>query len=142
MTVEQAVIDLIIKYVSNGIRSIPIHEVEQAHPKHQLSGRARLRGLRLRGLVAYHHNDKTNTYVIESSLGQLEHARREIMNPSSSSSMPRVSVQKRPPLHGLPSPAPRSAGTAKRAESEAQVDDGRDTDPAFLEEMRKFREAL
>lgn len=139
MTVEQAVIDLIIRYVANGVTSIPIHEIEQAHPKHQLSGRARLRGLRLRGLVAYHHNDKTNTYVIESSLGQLEHARREIMIPRNGT--PRVSVHQRP-LHGQPSPAPTSAGTAKRAEPEANTQDGLGTDPALLEEMRRFREAL
>lgn len=80
MTVEQAVLDLIIGYVRAGKRCVPIYEVESAHPRHTLSGRARLRGLRLRGFVNYKSHHQDNSYEILSSEAELLEARNKLFN--------------------------------------------------------------
>lgn len=74
MTVEQAVLNEIIGHVRKGVKRIPIHLIEQAHSEHQLSGRARLRGLRLKGLVSYAYREDDNTYEIFTPLSELERA--------------------------------------------------------------------
>lgn len=68
MTVEEAVLQLIIDYLESGNRYVPIHLVERAHPVHQLSGRARLRALRQKGIVDYRYDKNTNCYEILSSI--------------------------------------------------------------------------
>ncbi len=74
MTVEQAVLKVIIDHVVRGERRIKNCLIETAHPQHNLSGRARLRGLRGRGLVKYKFCDEDNTYEIYSTLQELEDA--------------------------------------------------------------------
>lgn len=74
MTVEQAVIEKLIYALRSGKTHVGIHEVEAAHPKFIMSGRARLRGLRLKGLVRYHFDPTTTTYTILSSLDELYRA--------------------------------------------------------------------
>lgn len=74
MTVEQAVLKVIIEHVSRGEKKIRNCLIETAHPQHNLSGRARLRGLRGRGLVRYKFHDEDNTYEIYSTLQELEDA--------------------------------------------------------------------
>lgn len=77
MTVEQAVMRVIISHVERGERRIPNHLIEHAHPKHQMSGRARLRGLRQKGYVTY-ASRKDNTYEILSDLQSLYQAWKEL----------------------------------------------------------------
>lgn len=74
MTVEQAVLKVIIEHVSRGEMRIKNCLIETAHPQHSLSGRARLRGLRGRGLVQYKFHDTDNTYEIFSTIQELEDA--------------------------------------------------------------------
>ena len=78
MTVEQAVLGVLISYLSRGIKRVPVFEVEQAHEKHRLSGRARLRGLRVKGLVSYKYCSDDNTYEILSSLNDLHESWRKL----------------------------------------------------------------
>lgn len=70
-TVEQAVLAVIIRHVEAGNKRVPVWEVEQAHPKHQLSGRVRLRDLRKKGLVSYESRMEDNTYLVHTSLPAL-----------------------------------------------------------------------
>ena len=68
MTVDEAVLQVIIDHLEMGIKKVPIHLIEQAHPVHKLSGRTRLRDLRKRGVVNYRYDRQTNCYIILSSL--------------------------------------------------------------------------
>ena len=68
MTVDEEVLQVIIDYLEIGTKKVPIHLVEQAHPIHKLSGRARLRDLRKRGIVNYRYDKHSNCYIILSSL--------------------------------------------------------------------------
>lgn len=136
MTVEQAVMDVIIEHVGRGVTCIPIHAIEAAHPTYQLSGRARMRGLRSRGFVQYRYAEQTNTYVIDSSLQRLMEARRQLGEKASA----RVAGQRRAPSSARL--VPLSPGSAGRAEPGTCNDAVREADPALLEEMRKFREGL
>lgn len=122
-TVEQAVMDVIVERVAQGITAIPIHEIESAHPEHVLSGRARIRGLRSRGLVSYFYDVRSNRYLIESSLEQLEIARRALMRGENKQA---TAQGRRSGRRRAPECAPECAPD----------------DRGLLEEMRNFLEGL
>ena len=72
MTVEQAVLQVVIEYVERGKRDVPNYVVELAHKEHQMSGRARLRGLRKKRLVQYRAHD--NEYEVLTPIEDLKKA--------------------------------------------------------------------
>lgn len=71
MKVEEAVLQLIIDYLSRGENKVPIYLVETAHPVHKLSGRARLRALRGKGIVDYRYDRFNQAYEILNSIDEI-----------------------------------------------------------------------
>ena len=140
MTVEQAVMRAIIECVKRGEQKIKISEVECAHPIHQLSGRVRLRELRKRGLVDYKYHEEDNTYLIYSTLTELENSwevligKKSLMNRNNVSAQPAaVHIQKSVPAQS----------TQVKKDKEMTVDVLSDSERAeMLDNIRKFREQL
>ncbi len=77
-TVEEAVLDVIINALRSGTTSVKIWDVETAHANYRMSGRARIRGLKQKGLIRYRHDRSDNTYVVETPLRHLIATRDEI----------------------------------------------------------------
>ena len=67
MTVEQAVLRVIIDHYPSVKNAL----IQTAHPKHQLSGLTRLRGLKDKGIVSYQFDIETNEYYIFTPLNEL-----------------------------------------------------------------------
>lgn len=128
MTVEQAVIDVIIGYLETANRYVPISAIEQAHPEHQLSGRARLRGLRQKGFLSYSYDEKRKAYRIFTPLAELYEARRTLQRGRELS----VGVR------GSNPPVIPYAGV-KGAARKSQVDE---EEPMSAAEVRKMIESL
>ena len=127
MTVEQAVMRSIIECVKRGEQKIKISEVECAHPIHQLSGRVRLRELRKRGLVEYKYHEEDNTYLIYSTLTELENSWEILIGKKSFRNI----SMKHEAAH-IQKPAPAQS-----------TDDLSDSERAeMLDNIRKFREQL
>src|SRR3990172_8419695 len=138
MTVEQSVLRAIIECVKRGEHKIKISEVECAHPIHQLSGRVRLRELRKRGLVDYKYHEEDNTYLIYSSLTELENSWEVLIGKKSFRNNVRVEtaavhIQKSVPAQS----------TQVKKDKEMTVDVLSDSERAeMLDNIRKFREQL
>ena len=136
MTVEQAVLRVLIDHVSKGEKRVKNYLIESAHPQHYLSGRARLRGLRKRGLVSYKFCEEDNTYLIYSTLKELEDA-WEILTGKMSSVI----------RTGLKPVAPAIQKTAlapiiKKKENLTVDDLNENERQEMLTEIRQFREQL
>ncbi len=128
MTVEQAVLGLIISYLERGMKRVPVWQVEQAHEAHQLSGRARIRGLRNKGLVEYKYCADDNTYEIMSSLSDLHEAWQKVGGKGIVGAQGTVEVQDGSKRRQILPPV-----ATKSRPPEEKID---------IEEMRKFRENL
>lgn len=70
MTVEQAVLGVLI----NNYPTVRNHVVQTAHPTYQMSGLARLRGLKQEGIVSYRFDSCDNTYRILTPREELQRA--------------------------------------------------------------------
>ena len=137
MTVEQSVLRAIIECVKRGEHKIKISEVECAHPIHQLSGRVRLRELRKKGLVDYKYHEEDNTYLIYSTLTELENSWDILIGKKSF----RNNASVEPAATHIQKPAPVQATQVKN--KEMTLDDLSDSERAeMLNNIRKFREQL
>ena|SRR3989304_1695475 len=138
MTVEQAVMRAIIECVKRGEQKIKISEVECAHPIHQLSGRVRLRELRKRGLVDYKYHEEDNTYLIYSSLTELENSWEVLIGKKSF----KKSVNVWPTTAPIQKPVPIQSAQVKK-DKEMTIDVLSDNERAeMLDNIRKFKEQL
>lgn len=135
MTVIQAVLQVVIDHVAQGERCIKNHLVESAHPAHQMSGRARLRELRLKGFLDYRVRDD-NTYEILTSLEDLHRAWNRLTGVGAGNA-PAVMRERPLVLSHLPAQAAIDAGTGgsgpAKEEKEEQV---------APDDIRKFIESL
>jgi len=135
MTVEQSVLRAIIECVKRGEHKIKISEVECAHPIHQLSGRVRLRELRKRGLVDYKYHEEDNTYLIYSTLTELENSWEILIGKKSFKNNVRVETA----AAHIQKPVP----VQLKKDKEMTLDDLSDSERAeMLDNIRKFREQL
>jgi len=135
MTVEQAVMRAIIECVKRGEHKIKISEVECAHPIHQLSGRVRLRELRKRGLVDYKYHEEDNTYLIYSTLTELENSWEILIGKKSFKNNVRVETA----AAHIQKPVP----VQLKKDKEMTLDDLSDSERAeMLDNIRKFRKQL
>ena len=135
MTVEQAVMRAIIECVKRGEHKIKISEVECAHPIHQLSGRVRLRELRKRGLVDYKYHEEDNTYLIYSTLTELENSWEILIGKKSFKNNVRVETA----AAHIQKPVP----VQLKKDKEMTLDDLSDSERAeMLDDIRKFRKQL
>jgi len=135
MTVEQSVLRAIIECVKRGEHKIKISEVECAHPIHQLSGRVRLRELRKRGLVDYKYHEEDNTYLIYSTLTELENSWEILIGKKSFKNNVRVETA----AAHIQKPVP----VQLKKDKEMTLDDLSDSERAeMLDDIRKFRKQL
>jgi len=128
----------IIECVKRGEHKIKISEVECAHPIHQLSGRVRLRELRKRGLVDYKYHEEDNTYLIYSSLTELENSWEVLIGKKSF----KKSVNVWPTTAPIQKPVPIQSAQVKK-DKEMTIDVLSDNERAeMLDNIRKFKEQL
>lgn len=125
---------VVIEHVARGERFIKNHLIEAAHPEHQLSGRARLRELRLKGFLDYRVHDD-NTYEVLTKLEDLHVGWRRLtgIGPVVSQHVALSHLSANPDTiidAGASGPAPANKEDEEPAE---QVD---------IEEIRKFRMSL
>ena len=135
MTVEQAVMRALLECVKRGEKKIKIGEIECAHPIHQFSGRVRLRELRKRGLVDYKYHEEDNTYLIYSTLTELENSWEILIGKKSFKNNVRVETA----AAHIQKPVP----VQLKKDKEMTLDDLSDSERAeMLDDIRKFRKQL
>ncbi|MBI3582395.1 MAG: hypothetical protein HY096_00410 [Nitrospinae bacterium] len=141
MTVEQAVMRAIIENVRRGESKIKISEVECAHPIHQLSGRVRLRELRKRGLVDYKYHEEDNTYIIYSTLAELENSWDVLIGKKSLKTSSIIKPTGHTDVH-IQKPALIQQRQIKKDENLTVDDLSGSEREEMLDNIRKFRERL
>lgn len=136
MTVIQAVLQIVIEHVARGERYIKNHLIEAAHPEHQLSGRARIRELRLKGFLDYRVHDD-NTYEVLTSLQDLHAAWRRLTGIEKAPAVMRERTITSSHLTAQAANRTDTGGSVSVKEKEYEP-----AEQVDIEEIRKFRMSL